>query len=55
MGKEAKIEEEENRVYDIYLEEIRNRKECDITLNGAKLIRETLNIADKGNLILPKI
>ncbi|CBY12227.1 unnamed protein product [Oikopleura dioica] len=36
------------RFYDILYEEIENRKQVDISLNGAKLIRENLSLADNA-------
>ena len=42
-----KITEKESRLYDIVHEEIENKKEV-ITLNGAAMIREKLNISQKG-------
>ena len=45
-----KIPEKESRLYDIVHEEIENKKEV-ITLNGAAMIREKLNISQKGTLL----
>jgi len=45
-----KIPEKESRLYDIVHEEIENKKEV-ITLNGAAMIREKLNISQKENEI----
>lgn len=45
--KTAPAKAESARVYDIIHEEIENRKENTITLNGAAMIREKLNISDR--------
>ena len=39
-------DEDTARFYDILYEEIENRKQVDISLNGAKLIRENLSLSD---------
>lgn len=44
---EPPIPRETSRIYDIIHEEIENRKENTITLNGAAMIREKLNISEK--------
>ena len=48
--KTAPAKAESARVYDIIHEEIENRKENTITLNGAAMIREKLNISDRGKI-----
>ena len=41
-------DEDTARFYDILYEEIENRKQVDISLNGAKLIRENLSLSDSA-------